>query len=100
MGTASLIPGGRPRGRPTHPARGTGSRSDARAQSESAPTTSPPSLDPMAHHAFMLMLSFTKRTEPSQFAMFTPPEWLLVGVMASYQLPGSPPGPFAAWHEI
>src|SRR4051812_36583073 len=51
----------------------------ARAQSESALTTSPRLRVPIAHQGDCPTVSLTNFTEPSVNPTFTPPGWLLVG---------------------
>ncbi len=56
-------------------------------QYESLLRTSPPFRVPMAHHVWTLTVSLMKRTEPSDIAMLTPPEWLLLGGIPSTTFP-------------
>ena len=53
----------------------------------------------MAHQIGLEMVSFTNLTEPSTMQAFTPPEWLLVAVIASLKPPGAPPHELAATQD-
>jgi hypothetical protein len=69
-------------------------------QYESALTTSPWARVPRAHQVGAAIESFMNFTEPSHMHTFTPPGWLLVAVIRSFEPPGAPPQEFAATHEI
>ena len=56
-------------------------------------TTSPWLRVPIAHQTCMLIVSLMNRTEPSQNVTFTPPAWLLLGVIRLLNPPGVPPSP-------
>jgi hypothetical protein len=74
--------GGEARVRPRPQCAATGIPLAERCQYESAETTSPPAIDPSAHHVGGLMVDVMNLTLPSHKRTFTPPGCLLLEVNA------------------